>query len=107
MKAPRYIPKAVALMFQEDLIRRYGGSAGLRDEGLLDSALAQPQATFGSKELHPSLFAKAAAYCYYLCLNHPFVDGNKRLALVVTDTFLQMNGYELSLIAPGIAKILL
>ncbi|GFP22117.1 death on curing protein [Candidatus Hakubella thermalkaliphila] len=96
MKAPRYIPKAVVLMFQEDLIRRYGGSPGLRDEGLLDSALAQPQARFGNKELHSSLFAKAAAYCYHLCLNHPFVDGNKRLALVVTDTFLQMNGYELT-----------
>jgi death-on-curing protein len=69
----------------------------VRDEGLLDSALAQPQATFGGELLHPTLAEQAAAYLYHLAKNHPFVDGNKRTAFAVMSTFLRVNGTRLGL----------
>lgn len=78
-------------------IERFGGTAGVRDAGLLDSALAQPQATFGGELLHPTLAEQAAAYLYHLSRNHPFVDGNKRTAFAVMDTFLRLNGKRLLL----------
>ena len=92
---PEFIPEEVIIILQVDLIERYGGSYGIRDKGLLDSALSQPKAMFGGHYLHKTIFDKAAAYGYHLCQNHPFIDGNKRIALVAMDTFLQMNGYEL------------
>ena len=64
-------------------IEKFGGTPGLRDEGLLDSALAQPQATFDQQWLHPTIPEQAAAYLYHLAMNHPFVDGNKRTALEI------------------------
>ncbi|MFQ4139299.1 type II toxin-antitoxin system death-on-curing family toxin [Nodosilinea sp. PGN35] len=72
-------------------------TAGVRDAGLLDSALTQPQATFGGELLHPTLAEQAAAYLYHLSKNHPFVDGNKRTAFAVMDTFLRLNGKRLLL----------
>lgn len=78
-------------------IEKFGGTPGLRDEGLLASALAQPQATFGQQWLHPTIPEQAAAYLYHLAMNHPFVDGNKRTAFAVMDTFLRVNGYRLTL----------
>ncbi|WP_317618870.1 type II toxin-antitoxin system death-on-curing family toxin [Laspinema olomoucense] len=78
-------------------INKFGGTSGIRDEGLLDSALAQPQATFGGQLLHPTLPEQAAAYLYHLAKNHPFVDGNKRTAFAVMDTFLRINRYRLDL----------
>ena len=97
MKNITFIPKKVILLLHEELIDRYGGSSGVRDIKLLDSALAQPKATFGDNYLHDDIFKMAAAYGYHLC-NNPFVDGNKRIALVAMDIFLQKNGYEI--IAP-------
>jgi len=73
-------------------IDRYGGSPGLRDQGLLESALAMPLATFSGEELHPTLDEKAAAYLFHLVKNHPFVDANKRTGLAVCLVFLAMNG---------------
>ncbi|WP_333202436.1 MULTISPECIES: type II toxin-antitoxin system death-on-curing family toxin [unclassified Microcoleus] len=78
-------------------IERFGGTPGLRDEGLLESALAQPQATFGGQLLHPTIAEQAAAYLYHIAMNHPFIDGNKRSAFAVTDTFLRLNGCTLNL----------
>jgi len=95
MKAVHFIPKDVVLTIHADLIQRYGGKPGLRDAGLLDSALAQPKMTFGGKYTHKTLFDKAAAYGFHACKNHPFVDGNKRVAFVLMDIFLQQNGWEL------------
>ncbi len=91
-----FIPKKIVLLFHEKLIQIYGGSHGIRDEKLLDSALEQPKATFGGNYLHDTLIKMAAAYGYHLCNNHPFVDGNKRTALVAMDAFLQRNGYEIT-----------
>ncbi len=93
--AVKFIPDEIVPIIHADLIERYGGHTGIRDRALLASALAQPKMTVGRKFLHKSLFDKAAAYGYHLCKNHPFVDGNKRVALVVMDIFLQRNGWQL------------
>jgi len=76
-------------------IVRFGGTMGIRDEGLLDSALAQPQAAFGGQELHPTLAAKAAALGFSLINNHPFIDGNKRVGFSAMAVFLEFNGVSL------------
>lgn len=84
-------------MIHADQINCFGGSPGLRDEGLLDSALAQPQATFGGELLHSTISEQAGAYLFHLAMNHPFVDGNKRTAFAAMDVFLRMNSYCLNL----------
>jgi death-on-curing protein len=73
----------------------HGGSQGIRDAGLLDSAVHVPQASFGGAFLHPDLFDMAAAYLVHLAANHPFVDGNRRTAWLAAVTFLRLNGYDL------------
>jgi len=93
--AIRYVPREVVLAVHADLLQRYGGKPGLRDPGLLDSALAQPKMTVGGKFAHKTLFDKAAAYGFHVCKNHPFIDGNKRVAFVLMDVFLQQNGWEI------------
>jgi death on curing protein len=95
MKDTLFIPRHILIYFHEQLIDLYGGTGRIRDEGLLDSALEQPKAMFGGSYLHNSIFKMAAAYGYHLCMNHPFIDGNKRIALVAMDAFLQKNGYEI------------
>jgi death-on-curing protein len=75
-------------------IRLYGGSAGLRDSALLHSATAAPQATFGGQSNFADTVEVAAAYLFYLCINDPFVDGNKRVALGACLVFLELNGYQ-------------
>jgi len=76
-------------------IARFGGAGGVRDRGLLESALAQPQAGFGAVALHGDIWAMAAAYWFHLVRNHAFVDGNKRVGLVAALAFLELNGIEL------------
>jgi death-on-curing protein len=78
------------------LVQRTGGMRGVRDLGLLESALARPQATFGGGDLYPDLWSKAAALMHGLAQNHPFIDGNKRVALAATGIFLELNGYRLT-----------
>jgi len=94
--AIRFIPKEVVLIIHSDLLQRYGGKAGLRDPGLLESAVAQPMITVGGKYANKTLFDKVAAYGFHVCKNHPFVDGNKRVAFVLMDVFLQENGWNLT-----------
>src|ERR1041384_865839 len=94
--AVHFIPKEVVLTIHAGLLQRYGGEPGLRDAGLLESALSQPEMTFGGKYRHRTLFEKAAAYGFHVCKNHPFVDGNKRVAFVLMDVFLQKNGWEIT-----------
>lgn len=76
-------------------IERFGGSPGLRDRGLLESAIAQPQMVFGGNFLHTNLFEMAAAYLFHLVSNHPFVDGNKRVGLAASLVFLDLNGWPI------------
>jgi death-on-curing protein len=85
----------MVLMIHQRVLDEYGGSAGLRDQGLLESAVAVPAATFGGKFLHDGLPAMAAAYLFHLCKNHPFVDGNKRAALATAILFLYLNDHVL------------
>lgn len=77
-------------------IERFGGSPGLRDQGLLESALAQPAMTFEDAYLHEDLFAMASAYLFHLVSNHPFVDGNKRIGLAAALVFLDINGVPIT-----------
>ncbi len=97
MQTPRFISISQVLDIHQDEINSFGGTSGVRDEGLLDSALAQPQATFGGELLHPTIHEQAAAYLYHLAMNHPFIDGNKRTAFAVMDTFITLNTYSLNL----------
>jgi len=84
-----------------EAIRRFGGSEGLRDAALLESAVAAPQASFGGKSPYKDVAEVAAAYLFYLCRNHPFVDGNKRAALGACIVFLRLNGIEPKPDGPG------
>ena len=91
----KFLSKETILAFHKDQVKKYGGAQGIRDEGLLESALAQPQASFDGEYVHETIFEMAAAYGFHICNNHPFFDGNKRIALVAIYTFLYVNGYQL------------
>lgn len=91
----RFLEKSTLLIFHEDQLRQYGGKSGIRDMGLLESALAQPEASFGGDYVHQDIFHMAAAYGYHICQNHPFFDGNKRTALIAMYMFLYVNGHRL------------
>ncbi|MCK5786505.1 MAG: type II toxin-antitoxin system death-on-curing family toxin [Candidatus Sabulitectum sp.] len=77
------------------LINEFGGDPGLRDRGLLESAVAMPGATFSENYLHPELSDMAAAYLFHLCSNHPFINGNKRVAVAASEVFLLANNCTL------------
>lgn len=89
------LTKKQVLMLHTQLIKETGGSDGIRDEGLLDSALESPFQSFGGDELYPSIQAKAARLCYGLVKNHAMIYGNKRIGAHVMLVFLAVNGYEL------------
>lgn len=90
-----YITLDEVLAIHDDMVERYGGSFGIRDLGLIQSAIARPQATFGGEDLYPTIINKAAALFHSLIFNHAFTDGNKRTSLTSTARFLYLNGYEL------------
>ena len=90
-----YLSLGAILYLHEQLIKEFGGAPGLRDEGALLSALARPRSTFGGQSLYPSLLEKAAALLESLCLNHPFIDGNKRVAYAGAGLLLELNGWRL------------
>lgn len=92
----QYLSKREVLTIHHWAIEEFGGTTGIRDEGLIDSSLAQPAASFSSVDLHPTLAAKAAALGYSLLKNHAFVDGNKRVAAWSMETFLEVNGHHLA-----------
>lgn len=97
MQYPEFIKKEEAISIHSELIGQYGGSLELLDEGLLESALYQPQASFSGEFLHQTIYEQAAAYLFHLAKNHAFQDGNKRTAFAVMVTFLNKNDYELAL----------
>ena len=92
MRAPRWVLREAVLALQERLLAEFGGRSGLRDEGLLDSALARPQHLLAYGK--PTRFELAAAYAWGLVRNHPFVDGNKRMTFTTAVLFLELNGYR-------------
>jgi len=97
LQNPRFLRLSEILLAHDIQIERFGGMGGIRDEGLLESALAQPEATFSGELLHSTVYEQAAAYLYHIAKNHPFIDGNKRTAFAAMDVFLRMNGYILKL----------
>lgn len=86
----------VVLALHRRQLARFGGGEGLRDRGLLESAVALPQSSFGGTYAHDGLFAMAAAYLFHIVSNHPFVDGNKRTGLLAAQVFLDVNGVTLA-----------
>ncbi len=92
----RYLSLAEVLKLHGLIIAESGGSTGLRDLGMLESALGQPRQTFGGENLYPSLPSKAAALGYFLIMNHPFIDGNKRIGHAAAEAVLMLNGLELT-----------
>ena len=92
----RYLTLGEVIALHRVILEGSGGSIGVRDLGALESALAQPRASFDGVDLHASLCTKAAALGFSLALNHPFVDGNKRVAHAAMEAFLMLNGSEIS-----------
>lgn len=94
--APVFLTLEQALAIHARVVEEFGGDPGVRDFGLLASALSMPAAQYEGRFLHPDLAAMAAACLFHLCRNHPFVDGNKRTALAAAEIFLLLNGKELT-----------
>jgi death-on-curing protein len=92
----RYLTLGEVVALHRALVAASGGADGLRDVGALESALAQPRATFDGRDLYPTVVDKACALGYGLAMNHPFVDGNKRIAHASMAVFLDLNGFALS-----------
>lgn len=92
----RYLTLMEVLELHCRILEQSGGALGIRDIGLLESAIAQPRMTFGGEDLYPSLLEKAAALGFSIIMNHPFVDGNKRTGHAATETFLVLNGVEIT-----------
>ena len=90
-----------------DQIDRYGGDSGIRDLGLLQSALAMPVVGIGEIYAHTDLYEMAAAYLFHIVQNHPFVDGNERTGVVVALVFLTLNGIEIDVDEKTLAKMVL
>ena len=89
--SPDFLTLEEIVKIHDDQINRYGGASGIRDLGLLESALAQPQTIFGGVFLHSDLFEMAAAYFFHIIQNHPFMDVNKRVGAVAALVFLEIN----------------
>lgn len=105
--APRFLELADVLEVHADQIARYGGAAEIRDLGLLESAVAQPEATFGGAFLHDDLFLMAAAYLFHIVQNHPFADGNKRTGTAAALVFLDLNGFEVDCDGDALADLVI
>ena len=103
----KILNKRQILMLHQHLVEETGGSPGLRDEGLLDSALNAPFQVFGDTSAYPSLQQKAARLCYGLVKNHPFIDGNKRIGAHAMLVFQAVNGLELSYTQQELSDIIL
>ena len=99
--------KRQILMLHQQLVEQTGGSDGIRDDGLLDSALSAPFQSFDNTDVYPSLQQKAARLCFGLVKNHPFVDGNKRIGAHAMLVFLAVNGVELTYTQTELSDIIL
>ncbi len=105
--APLFLDIERVLRIHRSMIEQYGGEEGIRDAGMLHSAIAMPQASFGGHFLHTDLFEMAAAYLYHIVQNHPFIDGNKRTGAAAAIIFLAMNGVSVEADEDGLVDIAL
>jgi len=92
----RYLSLSEILELHERIVSSSGGSHGIRDIKSLESSINQPRQTFEQNDLYPNTVSKAAALCFFLVKNHPFIDGNKRIGHAAMETFLILNGYEIT-----------
>ena len=107
MDAPSFLDFGQVLRVLRSLIDTYGGIDGIRDQSLLESAIAMPLASFGGQMLHADLFEMAAAYMYHIVQNHPFLDGNKRTGAAAAIIFLAMNDVEIDGDEDGLVELTL
>jgi death-on-curing protein len=91
-----FLTLAEVIEIHKDQIHRYGGQSGIRDIGLLSSAVSMPHASFSGRLLYNDIYQIAAAYAFHICQNHPFIDGDKRTALASALVFLELNGISIS-----------
>jgi death-on-curing protein len=91
LEGVRFLSMEEVALIHQAVVALHGGSIALRDRGLLESAVAVPQTQFSGQYLHPDIASMSAAYLFHLCNNHPFIDGNKRVALAAAETFLRLN----------------
>lgn len=104
---PRFLSVDDLLDIHQDMIASYGGSDGIRDMGLLESAAAMPEAGMAGQYLHTDLFEMGAAYLFHLTSNHPFVDGNKRVGTAAALVFFELNGVRIVATNHAIVKLTL
>jgi death-on-curing protein len=104
---PIFLSLEEVIEIHRDQIERHGGSPGIRDMGLLQSAVAMPQASFGGQLLHADLFEMAAAYLFHIVQNHAFLDGNMRVGAAAAMVFLELNGAEVKITNEALAETVL
>ncbi|MEH2253664.1 type II toxin-antitoxin system death-on-curing family toxin [Nostoc sp.] len=97
MQHPKFLGKEDVICMHDELVSETGESLNILDEGLLDSALGSPQATFGGEYLHPTIYEQASAYLFHIACNHAFEQGNKRTAYAAMVTFLNRNDYDIEI----------
>jgi death-on-curing protein len=102
-----YLTRDQVLAIHSAVLAAHGGTSGIRDTGMLDAALAMPEATYAGELLHPDAPSAAAAYLFHLSQNHPFLDGNKRVAAMAAYVFLRANGCDSTLSADELADLVL
>jgi death-on-curing protein len=107
MADPQFLSVEDVIEIHADQIERYGGSLGVRDIELLQSAIGMPEAGFGEQYLHADLYEMAAAYLYHIVQNHPFIDGNKRTGAMTAFVFLKLNGLTLDAAESSFEEIVL
>jgi death-on-curing protein len=103
----RYLSLREILELHDKIIEVSGGARGIRDIRALESAINQPRITFNQTDLYPDIITKDAALCFFLIMNHPFVDGNKRIGHAAMETFLILNGFEIEATLDDQEKIIL
>lgn len=107
MSEPLFLTLDEVVRIHVDMIERYGGGTGVRDAGLLESAVSMPRSMFGGRYLHDDLFQMAAAYLFHIVANHPFIDGNKRTGAASAIIFLLINDVDLRSDEKGLEEITL
>ena len=103
----RYLTLSEVLDLHRLVIEQSGGAAGVRSLGAVESAVVQPQMAFGGNDVYPTIEAKATALCFSLVKNHPFADGNKRVGHAAMETFLLLNGFQLTATTDNAEKAIL
>ncbi|OUL25443.1 death-on-curing protein [Nostoc sp. RF31YmG] len=97
MQHPKFIEKEEVIRIHDELVSKSGESSCILNEGLLESAIYQPQVTWDGEYLHPTIYEQAAAYLFHIACNHAFEQGNKRTAFAVMVTFLNLNDYDIEI----------